>query len=87
MSFSGPPEYYADSVKMSFTPYGFNFEFGLQTGSPNETKSEAIVRMSPQHALVYYQFLKNALRDYEAKVGKITLPDNLFSELKLEKGI
>lgn len=87
MSFNAPPEYYADGVKMGFSPYGFTFEFGLQTNSPGDLRTQAIIRMSPQHALVYYQFLKRQLKQYEAQFGKVVLPDSLFSELELEKDI
>lgn len=87
MQFSGPPEFYADAVNLAFSPYGFTFEFGLQTKSPGDMKTEAIVRMSPQHALIYYQFLKKYLREFESNVGRINLPDGLFSTLQIEKDI
>lgn len=87
MSFNAPPEFYADGVKLTFSPYGFTFEFGLQTNSPGDLRTQAIVRMSPQHALVYYQFLKRQLKEYETQFGKIMLPDALFAEFNLEKEI
>jgi len=85
--FTGPPEYYSDAVQVGVSPYGVTLSFGLQTNSPGDAKAVAVVRMSPQHALVMYQVLKSNLRAYEQQVGTIALPDRLFEEMGLEKEI
>jgi len=84
---SGPVEVYSDSLRMGVSPYGLMFEFGLQatTGDPGDTKTQAIVRMSPQHAFVMCQILRNNLREYQNQVGKITLPAALLAELGIEE--
>lgn len=85
--FEGPKEIYADAVRLNASPYSFTFDFGVQTSNPDGVQTQAIIRMSPQHTLVFYQILKNYLREYQDKIGIIGLPDALFSELKIEKDI
>ncbi|HWH32417.1 MAG TPA: DUF3467 domain-containing protein [Egibacteraceae bacterium] len=82
--FQGPPEYYSDSVRIGSNPYGIVFEFGLTTNSPGDARAQAVVRMSPQHALVFYQLIRKHLRLYEANVGKIALPEALYAELDID---
>jgi hypothetical protein len=83
LSFAGPPEYYSDSVGMSVSPYGLAFEFGVQA-SPGDARTQAIVRMSPQHALVFCQILRKNLRAYQDQVGTIALPPQLLDELGID---
>jgi hypothetical protein len=87
LHFTGPPEFYADATKVSTSPYGFRLEFGLMTDSPGDAKGQAVVRMSPQHALILYQIMKNTLRSYIEVSGPISLPDEIFTELEIEKEV
>ena len=81
------PDVYTDAVRIGSGVYGFSFQFGLATESPGEQRPVVTVRMSPQHAVVFYQILKKHLRQYEDRVGKIALPDGLFEELEIEREI
>ncbi len=82
-----PPEFYTDAVRINVSPYGLRLDFGLQADSPNDSRAQAVVRMSPQHAVILYQMLKKTLRAYEDQVGKINMPDRLYTELEIEKEI
>jgi Protein of unknown function (DUF3467) len=81
------PEFYADAVRINLTPYGVRLDYGLTTDSPNDSRAVATVRMSPQHAVVMYQMLKKSLRLFEEQVGKINLPDALYTELDIEREV
>jgi hypothetical protein len=88
LSFGRPPEYYSDSLRIQGGVYGFMFSFGLQSdGTSGDAVTQAIVRMSPQHAVVMFQLLKKNLRAYQKQVGTISLPDQLFADLELDKDI
>lgn len=88
ISFDAPAEYYADATRVSAGPYGFMFHFGLTSDSAaGDAQTAAIVRMSPQHALVMYQILKKHLREYEKQIGRIDLPDALFSDMGIEREV
>jgi len=87
LNIPGPHEIYSDAARVGSTPFGFVFDFGLSTQTPGEAQTQAIVRMSPQHALVFYQILKQHLRNYELNIGKISLPDEIFDELRIERDI
>lgn len=92
----GPPEetpdYYIDSVRMAVSAYGFVLELGAQgigdaPGSEKPpTKRLALVRMSPQHALILSRLLEKNVAAYQEKFGPITLPDEMFRTLGLEPG-
>ena len=76
---------------MAIGPYGFILDLGL-AGPPADEALEkkpeittlARVRMSPQHALLFARLLQKNVALYEEKVGKITLPEQLFREHNLE---
>jgi hypothetical protein len=84
------PDFYVDSVRIAFGPYGFVLELGAQgladtPGSERPpTKRLALVRMSPQHALILSKLLANNVATYQQNIGKITLPDGLYRDLELE---
>jgi hypothetical protein len=84
-TFGGPPDIYADAVQIRFSPFGLVLEMGLSTDAPNESRTQVIVRMSPQHAKVFSQLLRNSVRAYEAQVGPISLPDAIYEELKIDR--
>jgi hypothetical protein len=90
----GPPEdvpdYYVDAVRVGVGAYDFAIELGLQRlgdmpGSERPvTKRLAVVRMSPQHALVLTKLLQKNVSMYQEKFGPIKLPDHMFRDLGLE---
>jgi hypothetical protein len=84
LSFTPPPEYYSDSVRMAMSPYGLALEFGVQA-SVGDARTQAVVRMSPQHAFVFCQILRKNLRAYQEQVGPISLPEEIFAELQIDK--
>jgi hypothetical protein len=84
LSFTPPPEYYSDSVRMAMSPYGLALEFGVQA-SVGDARTQAVVRMSPQHAFVFCQILRKNLRAYQEQVGPISLPEQIFTELEIDK--
>ena len=84
------PDLYVDSVRIGAGPYGFVLELGIQ-GLPDTPSSEkppikrlALVRMSPQHAVILSKLLQKNVRAYEEKIGKINLPDQMYRELGIE---
>jgi hypothetical protein len=85
-----PLDIYVDSVRIAFGPYGFVLELGT-TGLADTPASErppvrrnALVRMSPQHALILSRLLERNVAKYQEKVGKINLPAELYEELKID---
>jgi len=85
------PEYYTDSVRIAVNLYSFVLELGVQ-GIPDTQMSEkplakrlARVRMSPQHALVLSKLLQKHLRDYQANIGPIPIPDSIYRDLNIPK--
>jgi len=83
------PEYYVDSAQLGVGAYGIMIALGVQ-GMP-DTSSEipqikrlAIVRMSPQHALILAKLLQKHVDIYQEKMGRISLPRELFEALGLE---
>jgi hypothetical protein len=84
------PEFYVDSVRFGVGAYGIVFDLGVQ-GIQDTPMSElppvrrvAIVRMSPQHALIFSKLLQKNLRAYQEKVGRIELPRQIYDELGIE---
>jgi hypothetical protein len=92
----GPPEeapdYYIDSVRIGVGAYGFVLELGAQgigdaPGSERPpTKRLALVRMSPQHALIFSKLLQKNVDQYQERFGPIALPDEMYRNLGLEPG-
>jgi hypothetical protein len=84
------PDYYVDAVRIAVGPYGFVLELGIQgigdaPGSEKApTKRLAMVRMSPQHALVVSKLLQKNVARYQQQFGRITLPDDMYRELGIE---
>jgi len=85
------PEYYVDAVRIGFGPYGFALEIGVQGISDTQgsekapTKRLALIRMSPQHALVVSKLLQKNLAAYQDRIGPIILPDEMYGELGIDK--
>jgi len=86
------PDYYVDAVRIAVGPYGFALELGIQgigdaPGSEKPlTKRLALVRMSPQHAMILSKLLQKNVTAYQEKFGPIKLPDDMFRELGIEPG-
>jgi hypothetical protein len=84
------PDYYVDSIRIAVGLYTFALELGLagladQPGSRPPSKPLAVVRMSPQHAMVLAKLLRKNLDQYQARVGKINLPDQLYADMSIPK--
>ncbi len=84
------PDLYVDSVRVAVGPYSIVLELGT-TGVGDTPGSErppirriALVRMSPQHALILSKLLQKNMVLYQEKIGKIDLPAELYEELKLD---
>lgn len=75
------PEYYADQLQIGTTPWGFVFQFGLV--SEGGSRPVATVRMSPHHAKVMALMLKRVVVEWEASVGAITFPEQIYADLNL----
>jgi hypothetical protein len=84
------PDYYVDAVRVAANLYTFVLELGRQgvpdtPGSePPPTKRLALVRMSPQHALILMKILQKNLRKYQDEVGRIQVPEQMYRDLDLE---
>jgi len=84
------PDYYVDSVRIGVNLYTFILELGRQgvrdaPGSePPPTKRLALVRMSPQHALILAKLLQKNLRTYQDEIGRIQVPEQIYRDLGLE---
>jgi hypothetical protein len=85
-----PPEYYVDSVRIRANLYSFVLELGLQgfldaPGSePPPAKRLALLRMSPQHALVLSRLLQKHVDAYEDRIGKVSIPAEVLHDLGLD---
>ena len=85
-----PEDLYADSVRIAVSPYGFALDFGIQgvadtpVSEAPPVKRVALIRMSPQHALILAKLLLKNVGAYEEKVGVINLPDQMYKDLGIE---
>lgn len=88
--FEEAPEYYVDSVRFGIGPYSIILELGAQgladtqVSDPPPIKRLALVRMSPQHAVVLSGLLAKNVAKYQEVFGKIVLPESMLRELGLE---
>ncbi len=88
--FEEAPDFYVDSVRFGIGPYSFILELGAQgladtqASEPPPIKRLALVRMSPQHALVLSKLLAKNVAKYQEVFGKIILPDGMLRELGIE---
>lgn len=85
VGFEGPPEYYSDAASVGVNPFGVVVSFGLLTESPGTQQTKAIVRMSPQHAVVLAALLKNSLKDYRDNIGPISLPEEIRAKFGIDE--
>ena len=84
------PDLYVDSVRIGAGLYTFMLELGSQ-GIPNApgaeqppTKRLAVLRLSPQHAKVLGKLIAKHVKAYEAQVGPIQIPKEVYKDLGLE---
>ena len=47
-------------------------------------KRQAVIRMSPHHALIFSKLLQKNIAAYQEKMGRINLPDELYKQMGLE---
>jgi hypothetical protein len=77
---------YANQVGFSFSPFDVVLDFGLQPTDPKGSRKPVVrVRMSPQHALVMTKLLVKNLNEYQARIGRILLPGELYKELGISE--
>jgi hypothetical protein len=93
---SQPADVYANQIRLSVGAYDFTLFFGLSTIQHDEgveqgelqakeqTKLQAIIRMSPPHAKSLSILLNRFIESYEKDVAPIGLPNALVSHLKGE---
>lgn len=85
-----PPDLYVDSVRIAFGAYGFVLELGVggiadtPASEKPPTKRLALVRMSPQHALILSRLLERNVAIYQDRIGKINLPAEMYRDLELD---
>lgn len=80
----GTPEFYVDAVNVETQLYGSKLLLGdLRSGQPSLIR--VIIKMSPQMAKVVSLILSKHIRNYEADIGPITLPNRLLHSLGLEE--
>lgn len=83
------PEYYADSLNMTFGPYGFGLEFGVtpfpEFGVVPVTSSDQMrprplfrVRVSPHLAQAIKILLSNNIDSYESIFGELKVPEDFL---------
>ena len=67
---------YSNAANLEVTVWDFTFFFGQLIKRNNKPciEYELAVTMSPQHAKVLSQILAQNVKDYEANVGEIKLP-------------
>ncbi len=80
------PDFYVNSVSFGISVYDVQMNFGVQSGPDSPMEDVAVIRMSPQHALVMTKMLLKNLQSYEKQVGKINLPQELLEEMGIEEG-
>jgi hypothetical protein len=79
------PDVYADGVTVQAGYAGFTLIFTRSMGDVSLPATVGIVRMSPQQSLVMTQLLRKILKSYEDDIGKISVPDELFESLEIER--
>jgi hypothetical protein len=84
------PEYYIDSVRMALGLYTITLELGTAqvqdtpSSQPPPIKRVAMVRMSPQHALIFSRLLQKNVDIYQTQFGKINIPPDVFKSMNLD---
>ena len=79
------PEFYVNSVKIITHVFDIQMNLAVRRGTNNQPKEIALIRMSPQHALVMCKLLEKQLQTYENQFGKIPIPQKLLDSIGLEK--
>jgi hypothetical protein len=80
------PEFYVNSVKLSTHVFDIQMNLAIRRGPNDQPKEIALIRMSPQHALVMCKLLEKQLQAYENQFGKIPIPQKLLDSIGLVKG-
>jgi len=81
------PNVYANSLRMTMGVYDFIFQFGQVTDPKDGPETNAVVRMSPQHAKVFGMLLLKHLKKYEKDIGKITIPSTMIKDIGVENEV
>lgn len=74
------PVIYSNNVNVRMTLYDFALAFGI--GADEDVATQAVVHMSPQHALSLSILLDRFVESYQRHVGPIVLPPEVVQRLK-----
>lgn len=79
------PDFYSDGITVQGGYAGFTLIFNTSPIAGTEPVPVAVIRVSPQQALVMTRILEKVLLGYERDIGKINLPTPLFESLGIEE--
>jgi hypothetical protein len=82
---AGGSSFYADVVRVNYSPYTFLLEFGLvrPEGPIDELGS---VRLSPHTAAIMARIMSSQVKKYETDHAPITLSEEVLRQSGLEVG-
>ncbi len=84
---AGTPEFYADNVQLSMTPYTTALSFSLSPPHPMPgqmamPKPQCIIRMSPEHAKILALLLRGHIKGWERDMGvDIQIPHQVYNQV------
>lgn len=65
---------YTDFAMITNNFLGFNFDFGQRSPRENEVIMISRLALTPQHAKLFLEILKNNIDNYEKQFGEIKTP-------------
>ena len=74
------PDLYTNSAQFALSVFDVTITFGMRKHQDRPIEDVAIIRMSPQHALVMGKMLMEQLKKYEQQMGKINIPDAVYQK-------
>lgn len=67
--------HYSDFAMITHNFLGFNFDFGQRSPKEDEVMMISRLALTPQHAKLFLEILKQNIDTYEGKFGEIKLPE------------
>lgn len=82
-----PFDVYVNGLQLTSSPWDISVEFYIRRDADPKQVPErvGVVRMSPQHALIFARLLQHQVDMYQDSIGRITLPPKLYNDLGLEE--
>jgi len=82
------PDVYADQLLFTTTLFGVALTFSKMPPNPRpgqapQGETQAVVRMSLQHAKVMVMVMKRQLKNFEMENGEINIPANALNQMGL----